>query len=184
MWTMSSSHSEVSDLLQARNPDLAALFERLYPELKRLAIARLASLAPGQTITPTVLVHEAYMKLLKSEKLDMKGRRYFFACAGRVMHDVMIDHLRAGSAEKRGGQQIQVTFSEELPDAESTKGLLDLERALDELAQIDTTQRELVEMKFFAGLTLREISGLTETSYRTVQRRWERARAFLHSRLA
>ena len=170
-------------MLTARHPDLGALFDRLYPELKQLALARLTSLAPGRTITPTVLVHEAYMRLLKSENLDMKGRRYFFACAGRAMHNIVVDYLRADGAIKRGGDRVQVTFSEELPGMESAKGLLDLERALDELEQIDADQRELVEMKFFAGLTLREISGLTETPYRTVQRRWERARAFLHDRL-
>lgn len=180
---MSSHASELSELLNSRDPDLAALFDHLYPELKRLAVARLSSLAPGRTITPTVLVHEAYMKLLQSANLDMKGRRYFFACAGRVMHGIVVDHLRAESAAKRGGNRVQVTFSEELPGMESSRGLLDLEQALEKLEQVDPDQRELIELKFFAGLTLREISELTETPYRTVQRRWERARAFLHSRL-
>ena len=183
MQAMSPPESHIAELLDSDSPDLSDIFEHLYPELKKLAMARLASLAPGRTVTPTVLVHEAYMKLVKSESLDLKSRRYFFACAGRVMHDVLIDHLRAGNAAKRGGQLLKVTFSEELSVANPERGLLDLERALQELEQIDQQQRELVDMRFFAGLTLKDISELTDTPYRTVQRRWERARAFLHLRL-
>lgn len=175
--------TDIATLLKDERPELAAIFERLYPELKRLARTRLAALGPGKTITPTVLVHEAYMRLLKSENLDLQGRRYFFACAGRAMRDIVVDYLRAGSAVKRGGNQIRVTFSEELPGAKTVWGLQDLERALVELAQVDPDQRELVDMRFFAGLSLREIAEITQTPYRTVQRRWQRAKAFLHTRL-
>ncbi len=178
--------SEITRLLNepADGPDLQAVFERLYPELKQLARARLAALSSGQTITPTVLVHEAYMRLVQAEKLNLNGRRHFFACAGRAMRNIIVDHLRAAGAQKRGGDQVAITLTDRLGEDGPAESILDLDQALDELDQISPQQRELVEMKFFAGLPVNEIAELMGISNRTAWREWQRARAFLHARVA
>ncbi len=178
--------SEITRLLneQGKEPDLKGVFERLYPELKNLARARLASMGSGQTMTPTALVHEAYVKLVQADQLDLKGRRHFFACASKAMRNIIVDYLRSGSAQKRGGDQVAITLTENLPAETQTGNILDLDQALDELDQLCPEQRELVEMKFFSGLSVREIAELMEISNRTAWRHWQRARAFLHARIA
>ncbi len=177
--------SEITRLLSNADggADLRAVFERLYPELKILARARLAALSPGQTLTPTVLVHEAYVRLIQAETLDLKSRRHFFACAGQAMRNIIVDSLRAASADKRGGGQAAITLTENLPGEGMSANLLDLDEALNELDQINPRQRELVEMRFFAGLAIREIAELLELPERSCWREWQRARAFLHARM-
>ncbi len=175
--------TEIAAPPSGERPELAALFEQLYPELKRLANSRLSALGPGKTITPTVLVHETYMKLLRSGNLNLEERRWLFGAAARAMHDIVVDYIRASGAAKRGGDRVRVTFSEEQAAAGVSWDFEDLQRALAELEEVDPAQRELVDMKFFAGFTEREIATVTQTPYRTVQRQWERARAFLHARL-
>jgi RNA polymerase sigma factor (TIGR02999 family) len=178
--------SEITQLLRAegQSPDLKGVFERLYPELKALARARLAAMSGGQTLTPTALVHEAYVKLIQAENLDLQSQRHFFACAGKAMRNIVVDHLRSSGAKKRGGDQVAVTLTENLAGQGDPSQILDLDEALDELDQINPQQRELVEMKFFAGLSIREIAELMELSNRTAWREWQRARAFLHARVA
>lgn len=178
--------AEITELLTSgdRDPDLQGVFDRLYPELKRLAGARLAVMSGGQTLTPTVLVHEAYDRLIQASNLDIKSRRHFFATAGKVMRHIIVDHLRAGSSLKRGGDQIAITLTESIAADSDIPHLLDLDRALDELDQINPLQRELVELRFFAGLPMSEVSELLEMSNRTAWREWQRARAFLHARVA
>lgn len=178
--------TEITRLLNdsADGPNLKAVFDKLYPELKKLARARLASLSGGQTMTPTVLVHEAYMRLVQAEALDLNGRRHFFACAGKAMRNIIVDHLRAANSLKRGGDQIAITLTDRLGEDGPTENILDLDQALDELDEISPRQRELVEMKFFAGLPVNEIADLMGVSHRTAWREWQRARAFLHARIA
>lgn len=180
--------SDITQLLQRADPDgdhLDAVFEQLYPELRRLASARLRALRSGQTLTPTVLVNEAYMKMVQSsDRLDLKSRRHFFACAARAMRHIVIDSLRAATAGKRGGVSADVTLHENISLPDNTHQLLDLDRALGELGQLDARQRELVEMRFFAGLPIHEIAELMEVSERTAWREWKRARAFLHAQLS
>jgi RNA polymerase sigma factor (TIGR02999 family) len=178
--------SEITRLLSTAGsePDLETVFELLYPELKRLAQARLASLHSGQTLTPTVLVHEAYVKLIQADGLELQSRRHFFACAGRAMRNIIVDQLRSSNALKRGGDQVAITLTENIAGEDGMRSLLDLDQAMDELDRISPKQRELVEMKFFAGLSIREIAELMEISDRTAWREWQRARAFLHARVA
>lgn len=180
--------SDITRLLQragAEGAHLDAVFEQLYPELRRLARARLQALRSGQTLTPTVLVNEAYMKMVQStEPLDLKSRRHFFACAARAMRHIVIDSVRASTADKRGGAAADVTLHDNITLPDNTHQLLDLDLALHELGELDARQRELVEMRFFAGLPIHEIAELMEVSERTAWREWKRARAFLHAQLA
>lgn len=175
----------ITELLRGNGgpPDFSAVFDRLYPELKIIARNRIACLGQGATLTPTALVHEAYLQLVDSTQLDFVGRRYFFACAAKVMRNIVVDQIRSSSAAKRGGDQIAITLSDNLPELTSNQSVLDLDRALDELEQVDSARRELVEMKFFSGLTIDEIAQMQGISPRTAAREWQRARAFLHLRM-
>src|SRR5690606_11867132 len=110
------------------------------------------------------------------------GRRHFFACAARAMRNIMVDHLRASSADKRGGGVEPVTLEGVAVEAPVlSPQLLDLDQALESLDQLSPRQREVVELHFFAGLGYAEIAELHECSERTVIREWQRARAFLHA---
>jgi RNA polymerase sigma factor (TIGR02999 family) len=178
---------EITELLvEARPGDpakLEAVFAALYPELKRLASWRASAHAGASTLTTTVLVHETYLKLVGAKHLELKDRRHFFACAGRAMRHILVDHARAALAEKRGGGAIQIELPTELADRRPTTDWIDLDRALYELDLVQPALRELVELRYFAGLSREETAELLACSERTVQRDWQRARAFLHARL-
>lgn len=177
--------SEITQLLSAKEgePDFQLVFDRLYTELKQLAGARLSMMNKGRTLTPTVLVHEAYDRLVNVDGLDLKSRRHFFALASRTMRHIVIDHLRASGANKRGGDLVAVTLTEAIAANSDALELLDLDRALDELDQVNPLQRELVELRFFGGLPMIEIADLLGMSTRSAWREWAKAKAFLHLRL-
>ena len=175
---------EITELLsRSAQGDAAAMnavFGRVYPELRRIAAAQLGR--QEHTLTPTVLVHETYLRLLGAAALPLSSRRHFFNCAARAMRNILIDHLRAASSEKRGGMDaplpldgIQIEAGGLSPD------LLDLDAALDALDQVSTRRREIVELHFFAGLGFPEIGALLDCPERTLFREWQRARAFLHA---
>lgn len=178
--------SEITQLLmRARAGDpqqLTAVFEALYPELKRLAASRLRR--AETTLTPTVLVHEFYLRLA-GESLSLADRRHFFAAAAQSMRWIMVDHARRSGADKRGGGMIQETLDEGIAQAD-TPGIdvLALHEGLDALEQVNPEQRQVVELRYFAGLGFAEIAELLECSERTTHRHWDRARAFLHVHLA
>jgi RNA polymerase sigma factor (TIGR02999 family) len=174
-------------LEQARGGDVAALdriFEALYPELHRIARAR--AQAGERTLTPTVLINEAYLRLLGANSvLTLHDRRHFLACAARAMRGVIIDHARRRSAAKRGGPGDDIALDAaafELGEATDAE-LLALDDALHALERIDPQLREIVELRFFAGYEFEHISEVFDCSLRTAKRHWERARAFLHARL-
>lgn len=179
--------SEITELLlDARKGEpekLEAVFAALYPELKRLASWRASARARDSTLTTTVLVHETFLKLVGARHLDLKDRKHFFACAGRAMRHIMVDHARSAFADKRGGGLAPVELPAELADERRTPDWIDLDRALDELEKVQPALRELVELRYFAGLSREETAALLECSERTVQRDWQRARAFLYARL-
>jgi RNA polymerase sigma factor (TIGR02999 family) len=165
-------------------PDLDAVFERLYPELKQRARGGVRPRPYGAHPPPTAPGAETYVRLIQSNALDLNGQRHFFACAARAMRHIILDQLRAAQTDKRRAQDEAITLTpDQLALASSSEQFLDLERALDELGQMSPQQRELVELKFFAGLNMREIARLMELPERSAWREWERARAYLHSRL-
>jgi RNA polymerase sigma factor (TIGR02999 family) len=181
------SGGEITALLEragAGEPGcLDSVFERLYPELKRLAGARIA--AGERTLSPTVLVHEVYLRMIRNATLSLSGRSHFMACAARAMRAVVVDHLRSVNAQKRGGDAQTITLDESL-DALAVAPFdpLAIDAALVALDQIDSAQRELVELHYFAGIALQEIAAMRGVSEKTVQRHWQRARAFLRAQLS
>lgn len=179
--------SEITTLLaRARDGEpqqLTAVFERLYPELRQLAAARLNG-NQGE-FTPTVLVHEFYLRAIADARVTLADRRHFFAAAAQAMRWILVDQARRQQAEKRGGHFNAVTLTERLIGAEGLSAdLLALNDSLDALDEISPRQRQVVEMKFFAGLDFARIGELLECSERTAKRDWTRARAFLHAQLA
>jgi len=181
--------ADISQLLaQARGGDRAAtdrLFARVYGELHGLARAQLLlnQRQAGQTLDTTALVHEAYLKMASRASLDVEGRAHFFNLAARVMRHLLVDALRRRQAEKRGGPVEPLSLQvEQLAAADDDRLRVDV-LALDAaLAALETASAELarlVELRFFAGLPLTEISGLLGRSERTLKRDWRRARAFL-----
>ena len=182
---------EITDLLgrsAAGDPAaMDAVFQQVYPELRRLARAQLRG--AEHTLTPTALVHEAYLKLVGGAAISLECRRHFFACAARAMRNLRVDRLRSARADKRGsGIPALALDGLELhglePDAPGlSPQLLDLDAALDALDLVSQRQRQVVELHFFAGLTHAEIGELLGCTDRTVLRDWQRARAFLHARM-
>ncbi len=175
---------QVTRLLQdARGGDRPAAEELLpvvYGELRRLAGARMAREAPGQTLQPTALVHEAYLRLVKDPDLGWENRRHFFAAAAEAMRRILIERARRYGRHKHGAGQRRVVLDHDLaiaePDADE---LLSLDRCLDRLEQRDPAMAGVVKLRFFAGLTVDETAAALAISPRQVARLWSGARAWL-----
>lgn len=161
------------------------LFEVLYGELHRLAQSHLYRSGGPVTLGATTLLHEAYLSLSQREGLSFPDRNRFLAYASRAMRGLIVGYVRNRTAQKRGGD---LTFAspeavESALAAETPDDLEQLGRALDDLAQVDTGLAELVDLKFFCGFSIPEIAALRQTSERTVQRDWAKARMLLHQSL-
>lgn len=178
--------SEITELLRSAHagaqPAMQAAFGRMYEELHRIASARAGKLAPGATLSATELVHEAYLKLAAATTLALEDRRHFLVCAARTMRQIMVDRARAASSAKRGGVERPITLTD-VTGAPIDLDLLDLDRALADLGEIDPDLRELVELRFFAGMDMEAMAELFDVSTRTLHRDWQRARALLALRL-
>lgn len=155
-------------------------FQVLYGELRRRARGELFR-HQAVTIGPTTLLHEAWLRLGQRDDLRFASQAELVSYASRAMRGIVIDHIRARIAGKRGGGQDAIPY-ETLPDLRRMPDLevVALDDALDALAGVDPALCELVELRFFAGLTLIEIAALREISERTAQRDWEKARLFLY----
>jgi RNA polymerase sigma factor (TIGR02999 family) len=157
------------------------LFATLYAELHRLAKSQLARNGPGVTLSPTTLLHEAYLDISGREAANFPDEGRFMAYAAKVMRGLIIDYARTRQAQKRGGGFTITTLGDE--DAGTIADESELVRtsaALDSLASVDASLAEVVDLKFFCGFSLGEIAALRGVSERTVQRRWEKARIYLH----
>lgn len=177
--------SEVTRLLEQvaadREGALDEVFRHLHGELKILAHCRL-NRDRRNTLTPTGLVSELYLKFASADELDIKSQHHFFACAAAAMRQIMVDAARSAAAGKRGGDMIFVTLTE--PGmAETDTQLVALDDAMNELQQVDGELSDLVELRFFAGLSMDQIADLKKRSVRSISRDWIRARAFLHAQL-
>jgi RNA polymerase sigma factor (TIGR02999 family) len=173
----------VTRLLDAwRNgePDAAdRLFTVVYDDLRLLARRQLARLRPGQTLAPTALVHETYLKFSKRAAPEAVDRLHFLNLAARAMRHIVIDHLRRKRSRKRdGGIQVPLETGAVAVDG-SPVDLLAMSDALTALERLDPRQARVVELRFFGGLELKEIATMLDASERTIKRDWQKARAFL-----
>lgn len=160
------------------------LLEAVYDELRMLAASRLRSERPGQTLSPTALVHEAYLRLGCSERDQWNGRGHFFSAAAEAMRRILVERARARRALKRGGDACRLTL-----DAVAVSGdevppeVVDLDDALARFTEIDPQKANLVKLRFFAGLTLAQTAAVLGISEATADRHWAYARAWLYSAL-
>ena len=161
------------------------LAELVYDELRRLAAHYLAQEAGYQTLQPTALVNEAYLKLVKQDQVDWQGRSHFFALGDQAMRRILVDYARTKKRHKRGGgrQRVELTEDAELSMARS-EDVLAVDEALDELSRLNPLQARIVELRFFADMTVDEIAIALGTSKRTVERHWTMVRAWLRQRLS
>ena len=164
-------------------------FESLYTELRRMARREVFKGGQAALVSPTTLLHEAYLQMSGRPGLQFTDRAHFLAYAARAMRGIAIDHARARGAQKRGGGldiTALDTFVSDNAAAPADAAAEDLEQighAVERLAAIDARLAELVDLKFFAGLTFAEIAALRGGSERTAQRDWDKARALLHGLL-
>jgi RNA polymerase sigma factor (TIGR02999 family) len=164
---------------------LDAMMRLVYDELRRLAAWQMRSERSNHTLQPTALVHEAFLRLTDSAALEWESRAHFFAAAARVMRNVLVDHARARAADKRGGGQTRCTL-DEAGLAASTPLAVDVvavHEALGRLEALDPKLARIVEMRFFAGMTVPEIAEVVGSSRATIEREWATARAWLRTAL-
>lgn len=156
------------------------LFPLVYDELRRLARARMAGEPAGHTLTPTALVHEAYLRLVDGPPSGWSGRRHFFGAAGRAMRRILVERARRVARERHGGRLRRVTLDDGgAPRTPPPEEVLAVTEALDRLAERDPEMAQVVELRYFAGLTVEEVAELLETSPRSVYRTWSAAKAWL-----
>jgi RNA polymerase sigma factor (TIGR02999 family) len=181
---MPSSKTTVAQLVEnARRGDeeaLSALMPLVYDELRRLAASYMRRERPGQTLQATALVHDAYIRLMQDSKLSWQNRSHFFGIAARSMRQILVERARARHAVKRGGSRIRVTLDAGLLAAEAPAIDLEaLDEALTRLEALDDELAQVVEVRFFGGLSIEEAAETLGVSPATVKRRWTVAKAWL-----
>ena len=181
--------SETTQLLRAwasgDQNALEQLTPRVYRELRRIAGHFMQNERPGRTIQATALVHEAYLKLIDVTNVDWQHRAHFFAIAAQVMRHILLDSARRRVAVKRGGAMPRINL-DEVPDIGSSRAreLIALDDALNVLAKVDPRKAQVIELRFFAGLSVEETAEVLKVSPDTVLRDWKLARAWLLAELS
>jgi len=188
MGGMEQTH-HVTQLLHAASAGdgkaAAELLPLLYEELRKLAASHMAREVSTQTLQPTALVHEAYLRLVGGADVKWDGRGHFFGAAARAMRRILVERARARGAIKRGGDRDRVQLTDDAfvsePEASS---LIPLDEALDKLEKLDARKADVVMMRYFAGLSIEETASALGVSLATVKNDWAFARAWLHRELA
>jgi len=179
--------ADVTGLLHAwRDGDVEArdrLLLVVYQELRRRAAAHLRRERAGRTLQPTALVHEVYLLLVKQDHTDWQNRAQFFGIAAQMMRRILVDRARARNTAKRSGRWARVTLADAIAEGNANVDVLDLDRALSELATFDARKSQVAELRFFGGLSLDECGHALGISVATVEREWQAARAWLYARL-
>lgn len=177
----------IAEIAAGRDQATQELLPLVYQELRRIAAAQMARLRPGDTLQPTALVHEAYLKLVGSPGPGWNGRGHFFAAAAQAMREIIVDHVRRKVAAKRGGGQRAEPLDVEIAvDAEllGIEDVLSINAALARLEAEHPRKAQVVVMRFFGGLQDQEIAEALGVTTRTVEREWRFARAYLHEVLS
>ena len=183
-----TSDSITASLLELSAGDQTAaarILPLVYDELRRLAVNHMRrERRPDHTLQPTALVHEAYIRLIDQTRVNWKSRAHFFAMAGEIMRRILVDHARRHYAEKRGGADTRISLDDALLFGQDKDvEVLAVDEALFDLARLDPQQSRIVELRFFAGLTLDETAEVLRISRSSVQREWNMARAWLYGQL-
>jgi RNA polymerase sigma factor (TIGR02999 family) len=184
-----STSSNVTQLLVAWSAGDTAALHELTPviqhELHRLATRQMAGERPGHILQPTALVNEAYMRLVNWKEVQWQNRAHFFGTAAQIMRRVLVDMARTRDREKRGGRQVHVSLSEAENEPAATRtDLMALDEAMKALELIDARKSQVVELRYFGGLSLEEAALVMNVSVATVRRDWNFARAWLFRELS
>ena len=177
-----SNVTQILDAIQHGDPKAAdELLPLVYQELRRLAASKMASETPGQTLQPTALVHEAWLRLVGNDgQAQFQNRAHFFGAAAEAMRRILIDRARRKHALRHGGGQQRLDMDEiEIPAPADDEELLAVNDALDRFATVDAPKAELVKLRYFAGLTIEEAAQVLKISEPTAKRWWAYARAWL-----
>lgn len=186
---MHPSPPDVTALLSRLSQGDRSVIERLMPlvydDLHRRAQRLMRQERSDHTLQPTALVHEAYLKLVQQREPSFKNRTHFYAVAAHFMRRILADHARAHLSAKRGGGEFHISLDESLHDrlparTDTPTGLLAVDHALEKLAALDPRQEQIVELRFFGGLTVNEVAEVLAVSPRTLEREWTLARAWLY----
>jgi RNA polymerase sigma factor (TIGR02999 family) len=186
--TRALSSTSITDLLLKIQQGNAGAYEALLPlvydELRQLAARSMRQERDGHTLQPTALVHEAFLRLVDQRSANFESRRHFFAVAATLMRRILVDHARRTQADKRGYRMV-VPLQDHMDAAapEETHEVIEVDEALKQLAALDARQAQVVELRYFAGLSVEETASVLGVSDRTVKRDWAVARAFLHRAL-
>lgn len=180
--------SEITQILQDWNDGKEDAKEKLLPyvydELKRQARYYMSRERRDHTLQPTALVHEAFIRLANQGGIDWQNRSHFFGVASRLMRQILVDHARTHAAAKRGSNPIRFSVEDiDIPIEQRAESIIALNDVLDQLAQLDSQQASVVEMRFFGGLTNAEIASALDVSERTVVREWKSAKLWLYREL-
>src|SRR5512143_3578200 len=179
-----ASQKEVTRLLIAwGNGNQAAMDELMvlvYDELRRLASRYMRREGQGHTLQTSALVNEAYLRLIDQKKVQWQNRAHFFGVAAQLMRRILVDHARSRSRAKRGGGAQMVSLADQRGASEEVAEVIALDNALKDLSEMDPRKCQIVEMKFFGGLTNEEVAEVLNVTSRTVEREWRKAKAWLH----
>jgi RNA polymerase sigma factor (TIGR02999 family) len=186
---MSNPTHEVTGLLLDWNNGQPEALERLMPlvydELRHIAARYLRKEREDHTLQTTALVHEAYIRLIDQQQANWQNRAQFFGVAAQMMRRILVDHARGHQADKRGGGAAKLSLDEAIEIADQKEvDLIALDEALNQLAQLDEQQCRVVELRFFAGLTVEEVAAVMKLSPATIKREWSMAKAWLHRELS
>lgn len=175
----------LSDMHGGDRASLEKLLPMIYDELHALAQAQLRQERPGHTLQATALVNEAYLKLIELKHIKWEGRAHFFGAAARIIRRILVDHARGRDRLKRGGDRKRIPLdSSAIQDDGKSVDLIALHEALEKLEALDSRQSKIVELRFFGGLSMKEVADVLGVSLRTVEGDWTMARAWLMEQLA
>jgi RNA polymerase sigma factor (TIGR02999 family) len=182
---MAANAQEITQLLlkwsKGNTAALEDLVPLIYPELRRLARRYMRQENPAHTLQTSALINEAYLRMIGQQGVEWHDRAHFFAVAAQVMRHILIDHARKYQVAKRGGGLLRVSLDQTvLASQERALEFVALDDALTKLALIDVRKSQIVEMRFFGGLTIEEIAEVMKLSSITIKREWRAAKAWLH----
>jgi len=185
---MAADDSDITSMLAAAsggNPEAARrLVDLVYDELRQRAESLMKRESPGHTVQATMLVHDAYLKLIHQDRASWNDRNHFFAVAAQTMRRLLVDHARGRKRDKRGGGQVKVSLEEGLGLSSGTDAdVLAVDQALIRLEEIDPEQARIVELRFFGGLTVDEVAQQLGMSKRAVEAEWTMVAAWLRREL-
>lgn len=190
VWMTQKKEADLTDTLtralaETDRATAERLMDAVYEQLRHLAANMLRNESAGHTLQPTALVNEAYLRLIDQNRVDWKGRTHFFAVGARMMRRILVDHARTKKRQKRGGQMRRVFLGDDLQISQrNDEDVLAIEDALEKLAARDPRQAQIVELRFYGGLTVEEVAQVLGVSKRTVESEWTLLKAWLRRELS